>query len=105
MERQLLQEIRNLSDETIQRLTNLQTKEDIEILRTALFRRAEKWIETGVLEVDAPWEDAWNLFRACLEIHRAAEMSQEASQNKAESAPACRNLPLKIPKRLSKRPS
>ncbi|MFQ5853019.1 MAG: hypothetical protein ACE5JU_20860, partial [Candidatus Binatia bacterium] len=72
MKEVLLDEIRKLSDHTIRRLTNLQTTEDIEILRTAILRRAEKWIETGVLEADAPWENAWNLFRTCLEIHRAA---------------------------------
>jgi hypothetical protein len=72
MKEVLLDEIRKLSDDRIRGLTNLQAGEDIEILRTAILRRAEKWIATGVLEADAPWEEAWNLFRACLEIHRAA---------------------------------
>jgi len=81
MENPLLDEIQKLSDDTIRRLTNLQTKEDINILRTAIRRRAEKWIERGVLETDAPWEHAWNLFRTCLEIYRASDMPQEARQN------------------------
>ncbi len=85
MENPLLDKIRNLSDGTIRRLTNLQTREDINILRTAILRRAEKWIEKGVLEAGAPWEDAWNLFKTCLEIHRAAKISQEANQNRARS--------------------
>lgn len=84
MGKPLLQEIQNLSDETIRGLTNLQTREDIDILRAAILRRAEKWIETGVLEVDAPWEDAWNLFRACIEIHRAANVSETVSQDMAK---------------------
>jgi len=84
MEKPLLDEIRKLSDVTIRRLTNLQTREDIDILRTAILRRAEKWIEAGVLEADSPWEEAWNLFRTCLEIHRAANMSQGASQNRTK---------------------
>ncbi len=84
MEKQLLDEIRELSHDTIRRLTNLQTTEDIDILRTAILRRAENWIKMGVLEADAPWEDAWNLFKTCLEIHRAAKMSQGHSQNNAK---------------------
>lgn len=84
MKEVLLDEIRNLSDDTIRRLTNLQEREDINILRTAILRRAEKWIERGVLEASAPWEDAWNLFKTCLDIHRAANMSQGDSQNKAK---------------------
>lgn len=80
----LLDQIRKLGDDTVRSLTNLQTREDIDTLRTAILRRAEKWIETGVLEADAPWEEAWNLFRTCLEIHQAAEMSQRGSQEKAK---------------------
>jgi hypothetical protein len=83
MENPLLHQIRKLSDDTIRRLTNLQTREEIDILRTAILRNAEKWIERGVLEADAPWEHAWNHFRPCPEIHSAANMSQEANQNKA----------------------
>ncbi len=45
MEKQLLDEIRELSHDTIHRLTNLQTTEDIDILRTAILRRAERWVE------------------------------------------------------------
>ena len=82
MKEVLLDEIRKLSDDTIRRLTNLQDREDIDILRTAILWRAEKWIETGVLEGDSPWEDASNLFRTCLEIHTAANMSQGDNQNK-----------------------
>ncbi|MFQ5853524.1 MAG: hypothetical protein ACE5JU_23445, partial [Candidatus Binatia bacterium] len=84
MKEVLLDEIRKLSDDTIRKLTNLQEREDIDILRTAILRRADKWIERGVLEADAPWEDAWNLFRSCLEMHRAAEMSQGDNQNKGK---------------------
>lgn len=54
MEKQLLDEIRELSDDTICRLTNLQMTEDIDILRTAILRRVERWVEAGVLEADAP---------------------------------------------------
>ena len=84
MERPLLDDIRKLSDGTIRRLTNLQERKDIDILRTAILRRAEKWVDRGVLEAYSPWEQAWNLFRTCLEIHRAADMSQEANQNNAK---------------------
>lgn len=84
MKEALLDEIRKLSDDTIRKLTNLQEREDINTLRTAILQRAEKWIERGVLETDAPWEDAWNLFRSCLDIHRAAEMSQGGSQDNSK---------------------
>ena len=84
MEKQLLDEIRELSHDTIRRLTNLQMTENIDILRTAILRRAERWVEAGVLEADAPSEDAWNLFKTCFEIHRAAKMSQGHSQNNAK---------------------
>lgn len=84
MERPLLYEIRKLSDHTIRRLTNLQEREDIHILRAAILRRAEKWVDRGVREADAPWEQAWNLFTTCLEIYRAADTYQEANQNNAK---------------------
>lgn len=78
----LLDQIRKLGDDTVRSLTNLQTREDIDTLRTALLRRAEKWIETGVLEADARLEDAWNLFKTCLEIHRADVSGSQPEQGR-----------------------
>ncbi len=64
------QDVRALASGTIASLCNLTRHNEIDWLREKIAQRAERWVQQGALDATAPWQRAWNMFKASVDVGR-----------------------------------
>ena len=92
MNQTVIEQLMALSSGTISSLTNLRDMSEIEEFQGALVSQARHWVKMGVIEIDDPWQHAWDLFKRFFDIHRhlmEVENESESSTEPAVSAKAC----------------